>query len=378
MLTYIGISGIAITIFTLSLLLSKEKKKLTDWMLSGWLASLGCNQAFFLWSGSNAHSLPFFLDLTGMGMVLIHTPLLFLFVKYAFKQQIPIIELWHLLPFLLFMAAIGIFSILRPDAVSVHDGFLTFTGNRHFLLDQYGLYFAIVAGGYTFAAWHKIRSRKQEIDQFYSNQSREVFFWLQKWIIAAVVFFLITWLFIEFSLWKEQVDIAGVFPVVSNFITIYIFYISFIGNRYSRVFHDTIPEIRINHDKGEPGIIENDDALREHSHRIKEVMRTQKLFLNPDLTLPELANICDLTTVKTSQALNRVLGKNFYTFVNEYRADQFIHDLKNPEFNHLSLIGLAYKCGFQSKSTFNKFFKSYTDYTPSQYRKKILEKGPAE
>jgi AraC-like DNA-binding protein len=180
-------------------------------------------------------------------------------------------------------------------------------------------------------------------------------------------------LFIQFSIWQEQVQPAIVFPVVSSFTTVYIFYIGFIGVRYSGVFHDTIPEIR----RPEPAAKPDEDIeLQKHAKHIASVMESQKAYLNPDLTLPELAGISGLTTGKTSQVLNWVIGKSFYTFVNEYRAEHFTRNVNNPEYQHLSLIGLAYECGFKSKSTFNKFFKSYTGQTPSRYRKKMSEKSP--
>ncbi|MCP4987197.1 MAG: helix-turn-helix transcriptional regulator [Colwellia sp.] len=35
------------------------------------------------------------------------------------------------------------------------------------------------------------------------------------------------------------------------------------------------------------------------------------------------------------------------------------------------VMGIAYDCGFNSKSSFNQIFKKYTRATPSQYRKMV-------
>jgi len=85
--------------------------------------------------------------------------------------------------------------------------------------------------------------------------------------------------------------------------------------------------------------------------------------------MPELTQACNQTTAKVSMALNKVIGKNFYTFVNEYRVEAFIERVNQPESKHLSLLGLAFECGFRSKSSFNEFFKSHTGLTPSRYRR---------
>ncbi len=368
-ITGLGVSGIAINAFVLTLLLSKTRKKLTDWLLSGWLVSLALNQVYFLWSDAHVQGTPFLLSVVGMGTVLVHTPLLYLFVAYAFRQRIQAIEVRHLFPFLLFVSVFGITFRVNPGAMRVKDGFIVFLEPPPFFLDFYGVYFALTAGTYTLAALYRTRRRKEEMDQFYSNQAREVIAWIQKLIVAAVLFFITTWMFIQFSLWQEQAQTAIVFPVVSSFITVYIVYIAFMGVRYSGVFYETIPEIHERLSKSQSENPGNRAELVKHAKKIVEAMEDREPYLNPDLTLPDLAGLCGLTTVKTSQALNQVIGKSFYSFVNEYRTRHFIRNMNKSEFGHLSLIGLAYECGFKSKSTFNRFFKDYTGHTPSRFRR---------
>lgn len=364
-LSIIAIAGISITVFVLALLLSKGKKRLTDLILAGWLAALGANQLFFLVSSLDGVDLPFWAALMGMGMVLVHSPLMFLFVKHAFRRRMPLWEMLHFLPFVAFVAVFGTYRMFHPEAIFVQDGFLMFADGLPELLGHYGLFFALVAGAYTFLSLFWIRKKRMEIDGVYSNQTREVLQWLQKWIIAAVLFFLATYFFIEFALSARGVDTSRIFPFVSGFVTVYIFYIGFMGIRFSRVFQEEIPDLEV----PGPADPQNDAQLKAIADQIISVMEARKLYLNPDLTLTDLARECGQTPTKTSIAINKTIGMNFYTFVNGYRAREFIHRMDMPENKHLSLLGLAFECGFRSKSTFNAFFKSHTGKTPSQFGK---------
>ncbi|MDO8898280.1 MAG: helix-turn-helix domain-containing protein, partial [Bacteroidales bacterium] len=59
-------------------------------------------------------------------------------------------------------------------------------------------------------------------------------------------------------------------------------------------------------------------------------------------------------------------------FVNEYRVNEVKKMLADPKYTHYSLLGIAFECGFSSKSTFNSVFKKFTRKTPSEYRKSLL------
>jgi len=70
--------------------------------------------------------------------------------------------------------------------------------------------------------------------------------------------------------------------------------------------------------------------------------------------------------------LNEKHGRNFFTFINEYRVREVISRINDPKFQHYTILAIAFDSGFNSKSTFNSIFKSYTGKTPSQYRSDIL------
>jgi AraC-like DNA-binding protein len=101
-------------------------------------------------------------------------------------------------------------------------------------------------------------------------------------------------------------------------------------------------------------------------------METEKPHLNENLTLGELANNLEILPNNLSRLINEEFGKNFHEFVNAYRIDEVKKSLADPKFAHYSLLGIAFECGFNSKSTFNSVFKQLTGKTPSAYRKSLF------
>jgi len=70
-----------------------------------------------------------------------------------------------------------------------------------------------------------------------------------------------------------------------------------------------------------------------------------------------------------SQVINEQFNLNFFDFVNRYRVEVFKEKIKDTVFRNYSLLGIAFECGFNSKSAFNRIFKQATGLTPSQFKK---------
>lgn len=100
-------------------------------------------------------------------------------------------------------------------------------------------------------------------------------------------------------------------------------------------------------------------------------MNADKPFLNPELSLQEMANDMGMSRHQLSALINQNQGMNFYEFINSYRVDEIKKLLNDPEKKHFKMIGLAYDAGFNSKASFNRIFKQLTNQTPSEYKAKI-------
>ncbi|MCP4439716.1 MAG: helix-turn-helix domain-containing protein [Aureispira sp.] len=116
----------------------------------------------------------------------------------------------------------------------------------------------------------------------------------------------------------------------------------------------------------------NTEVAEEYSIRLEECMSKEKPFLQASLTLRQLAEMISIHPNNLSELLNEKMGENFSAYINHYRVEWFKEIAKLPENSHLSLLGLAYECGFNSKTAFNTFFKKETGMTPKRYLKQSL------
>ena len=113
-----------------------------------------------------------------------------------------------------------------------------------------------------------------------------------------------------------------------------------------------------------------DSATRANLLKLtNDHMAAEQSYLNPNLTLGELANGVGVSTHHLSEVLNQEAGKNFYNYVNEYRIEYVVNKLKQGD--NRKILDLAFEAGFSSKSTFNAVFKLFLGQTPTQFKQSL-------
>ena len=117
-----------------------------------------------------------------------------------------------------------------------------------------------------------------------------------------------------------------------------------------------------------PPLIDSETA-NIYTENLLRFIEEEEPFLVPNLSLRSLADQVEIHPNKLSWLLNERMGKNFNEFINYYRIEYFKKLAINPENSHISLIGLAYESGFNSKTVFNTYFKKETGMTPKEFLK---------
>jgi len=110
-----------------------------------------------------------------------------------------------------------------------------------------------------------------------------------------------------------------------------------------------------------------EEEIQHYFASLEGLMKEEKVFLNPQLSLREVAGYIDLHPNKLSWFINKKIGKGFNEFINQYRLQEFQQLALNPDNKHITLLGIAYESGFNSKSVFNDFFKRATGTTPRKW-----------
>ena len=115
----------------------------------------------------------------------------------------------------------------------------------------------------------------------------------------------------------------------------------------------------------------SEERLLEMKSSLLKKMETQKPYLDPELNLPTLAGQLDLSLNELSELVNRIFGENFNQFVNRYRVEESKRLLISEKHAHLSMVGIAFEAGFNSKTAFNTTFKKMTGLAPTDFKNTI-------
>lgn len=101
-------------------------------------------------------------------------------------------------------------------------------------------------------------------------------------------------------------------------------------------------------------------------------MEDKKPYLDHLLTLDNLSAQLLLQPRLLSQIINRHFKQNFFEFINGYRILECKAIIEKSGNEKITMLQVMDESGFNSKATFNTFFKKLVGLTPTQYRKKYL------
>ncbi|MBN2635088.1 MAG: helix-turn-helix domain-containing protein [Prolixibacteraceae bacterium] len=125
-------------------------------------------------------------------------------------------------------------------------------------------------------------------------------------------------------------------------------------------------------DKREEKLPETDFSSVELTNQLKKLMdfiETEKPYLDAQLSLGSLAENLQLHPNKLSWLINEKTGMNFNEFINQFRLSHFKKIALDIKKSHLTILGLAFESGFNSKTVFNAYFKKAEGTTPGNWLK---------
>ena len=248
--------------------------------------------------------------------------------------------------------------------------------------------FVVVSGVYFVLAYRKINHYERVIGENFGYNEGISLQWLQLLLLGfvAIVAVLVTVYVVEYSL---EIDTGFNIEIIAFALFIlFIFAIGFWGIRYQGIFSasgavntadkvdeaDKVEEVEnFNNFEEETKApeyrksgLKAEEAPELHQQLLR-LMQTEKPYLEPKLSLAQLAERLGVLPNHLSQIINQYEEKNFYDFVNSYRVEEFIDLAKKDTDKSFNLLGLAFEAGFNSKSSFNQVFKKFKGKTPSEF-----------
>lgn len=111
---------------------------------------------------------------------------------------------------------------------------------------------------------------------------------------------------------------------------------------------------------------------KELKSKLEYLMNSQKLYLNHELRLDDIAELLDISRHHASQVINENFEVSFYDYVNSYRIEEAKSKLcAGFENSSESISDIAYQCGFNNRVSFYKAFKKVTGSTPTEFIVKV-------
>jgi AraC-like DNA-binding protein len=247
-----------------------------------------------------------------------------------------------------------------------------------------GVYIKILAGTssilgltYCFLTISLLRKHSVNIRNHFSYTEKVNLSWLYKLVYGLVII----WSGVVFLVFLRRIfNFSLSLDWFYSTIPFFIFYIGYQGIKQQVIysFYSDMPEpASVGQEKPDSksegykksGLRQN--QMQGIHEKMLLAMQSEKLFMNPELSLQDLSDKLNIPTHHITQTLNEFVRQNFYDFVNSYRVNEFKERVDKGDAENFSLLGIAFDCGFNSKSSFNRIFKNTSGLTPSDYRNKL-------
>lgn len=308
--------------------------------------------------------------------LLLYGPFLWLYVKSltikGFKFKF--IHLLHFIPFVVYLTL-------------HYFNFLSLSGQEKILLTQdesftttlffktRGISIAFSTIGYNIWALILLRKHTHNIVSQFSNIENIDLEWLRTFVIASLIIFSLNVFLFNLN---NYVHFAGFYTlsgIAYGFSTIYVLYIGYFGLRQGKIFVDFPSSENL---QSKPSLLKKDvqDTLETKGfmdivNKLTKLMEEKQPYLDPDLNLAKLNNLVQTKPEILSEVLNSVLNQNFFDYINKQRIEEFKIQCLNKDKKHLSIMGIAYECGFNSKAAFYRAFNKFEGTSPTAYISKV-------
>lgn len=235
---------------------------------------------------------------------------------------------------------------------------------------------------YGIGIYRRIKQYEKTVDHHFSSHETDVTLsWLRNLAVGYIILFGLSFsilFLLSPTLFTIPVSITQFVPpnLITNIpLSIFILYFSIYGTGQKTIVIDT-KKIEIEGKYKKSTISEYE--MKSQITKLETFMQSSKIYLDPELTLETLAKKTEMTRHILSQVLNEGFHEAFYTFVNKHRIAEFEQLVLKGKNKELSILGLAFECGFKSSSSFYNALKKERGKTPKQLIKALTSENTSE
>lgn len=278
----------------------------------------------------------------------------------------------HAIPF--FMAILLIFLFRNPENKNFYFD-IDHYEQLKWLRNSLGIVFILLLWIYGILALRNIINYRKQIVNLYSFKSDRISL---NWLLVLVISFILieNIIIIASTLYELQIIHFNINQFRNLSLLIFVYIVGLWGFRQNQLSSEIKPvkELQPGKEIEEPTSEKYQksglkiDQANEYLAQLTTYMEETKAWKDNELTVSKISEETQIPKHYITQVLNEYLGKNFYTFVNEYRIEEAKKLITSTQYSSWSFVAIAYECGFNSKTAFNNFFKKHTGLTPTDYR----------
>ncbi len=385
-MSYLILYGAVQAFFMTLLIVSKKQKSVADYILGSWLLLIGLHIFSYFVYLTHVHDQAKSLFDLNLAFPILNGPFLYIYVtsiidktnRFSYKS------LLHFIPFVLVVSYLT-HNVLYGDdnyTIRYYDSVILIR-NISVLNITFNLLVLCIVPFYVIWCHFQLKKYQRNIKDTFSSIDKINLGWLHHLVYGLGVVWVVVFIM---HLFMRDLNSSTTFlnnSIFSSY-TIFVFFIGYFGFRQSNVFSkyaygtnkylisesNNSNEIeKIGKKYKQSGL--KDDQIQKLHDQLVNFMNTEKPYLDNDLTLNKLSDLLGISNYYLSQILNEQQNQNFYDFINFYRVEEFKRRIADKKNNNFTLLSIAYECGFNSKSSFNRIFKNVTDKTPSEYKAAI-------
>jgi AraC-like DNA-binding protein len=295
--------------------------------------------------------------------------LLFIYIKSLFyDDKIIIRKFWKVfIPLFLFLIFYSVPTLIALISKRNFLGYIDIKNNHNQLIR---IMLDIAFFVYLALCFNSFFKLKKIMKCTYSSISHNNFIWIRYLLIAAIVIISIDFIFVLSQVIFNAFALARTQNVIVLLLVISIIYAAYFGLKQSKVL---VPYFLLeyeNIDKSKKQSTDNNSIteFKTLEQKLKSIIVERKPYLDTELTLGKLAELTAISDKKLSALLNQHMNISFYDFVNGYRINAFKDVIKSDMYNKYTIETIAYQCGFKSKASFYRIFKTKMKMSPSEYK----------
>jgi len=348
------------------LVFSKKERSLADKLLGTWLMVLAIQ---FLWPFIYLSNFDEYFYMAGFEVIVFCFHPIFLFNYIKALTQVNLSRKEIVVSFLPVIVIILSFTPFLCLGAETKRDFITQSGPIPLKIVPG---FIIIIGSivyYLISGFIALKKHKNKTLHLYSYRDNIDLLWLRRLIVSYTGITLLS-LPVSALLYTYGYSFALSDYIFYSTLVVFVFFLGYWGYQQGSIFNLQQNEMPTSATILSTNAFPTEDFTPD-SNKIMSVMQKQKPFLDASLSLHQLAGLSGFTPHHLSKVINKTFNKNFFEFVNNYRINEFKAMLNNPNYKSFTLLGIAFECGFNSKSAFNRIFKEQTGITPREYKKQL-------